>query len=135
VSPSLFHNMLGVARKRAGLGQPGEVRQLLSFFREVQLGSPAAFFDSRLEDGTDRCDGVFFMSAEMKTMFIRCGQFLVIDATCKTNRFGMMLVLLVGVNQIQRTVILAVGLLAKENTELYTWFLDRAKSSVGQYIM
>jgi hypothetical protein len=30
---------------------------------------------------------------------------------------------------------LAVGLLAKENTEIYTWFLDRAKINVGQYII
>jgi hypothetical protein len=72
------------------------------------------------------------MSAEMKAMLSRCGQFLVIDATCKTNRFGMMLVLLVGVNQIQRTVIFAVGLLARENTELYAWFMEKAKGNVGQ---
>ena len=65
-------------------------------------------------------------------MICRNGQFLLIDATCKTNRFGMMLILVVGVSQVMTSVLLAVGLLAKENIELYTWLLTQARVAVGQ---
>ena len=44
----------------------------------------------------------------------------------------MMLVLIVGINQILKSVLLGVGLIAKENIELYTWLLGEAKKAVGQ---
>ena len=42
---------------------------------------------------------IFFMHRTMIESFRRCGQFLVMDSTCKTNRFGMNLFLICGFNE------------------------------------
>jgi hypothetical protein len=130
LSDVLFTTVLTRARALLGLGQPGEVQKLREFFKE-QAATGVSYYDDRTDE-SNRCDAIFFMSDEMKAMFCRNGQFILVDATCKTNRFGLMLVLVIGVNQIHKTVLMAVGLLAKENTELYTWLFNKMKFVVGQ---
>jgi Zinc finger SWIM domain-containing protein 1/3, RNaseH-like domain len=102
------------------------VNALVAWFQQ-QAG---ASFSIRVDE-SNTCDAIFFMSQEMRAAFCRNGQFVVMYATCKTNRFGMQLVLLVGSNQIHGTATFAVGLLARANTESYTWLVNEVKKGVG----
>jgi hypothetical protein len=123
--------MLTRARMMLGMGEEGEVRTLQEWMEEQRTGNQDNHFDVRLDEH-GVCCGLFFMSADMKASFLRNGQFVVIDSTCKTNRFGMQLVLLVGSNEILRTVIFAIGLLLTESGDAYTWLLQQVKKAVGQ---
>jgi hypothetical protein len=126
----LFNNMLNKARIQAGIGhQPGQVQALLEY---LQQHGPGGYSNAHV-DVDNRCDRIFYMSEEMISTFRRNGQFVLMDATCKTNRFGMMLVLLVGVNQIMRTEIMAISLIVAEDIESYTWILEQAKQAIGQH--
>jgi len=116
-----------------GMGRPGEVNELAEWFmsQERSASDPKSCHFAIRVDDSNTCDGLFFMSMDMKTSFGRNGQFLIMDATCKTNRFGMQLVLLVGSNQILRTCIFGMALIATESAESYIWLLGEARKAVG----
>jgi hypothetical protein len=124
--------MLQKARIKAGLGSGNEVQGLVNHFLSIKNAGEDCHFGISVDD-SGRCDRIFFMSASMKKAFCRNGQFVLMDSTCKTNRFGMLLVLLVGINQVCRTVILGIGLLLMEDIPSYYWLLAQAKEAVGQY--
>ena len=75
------------------------------------------------------------MSKDMISTFRRSGQFILMDATCKTNRFGMPLVLLAGVNEIKKTVILALALIQVEDGESYMWVLQQVQKAIGTVLI
>jgi hypothetical protein len=53
------------------------------------------------------------------------------DTTCKTNRFGMPLILLVGIDENNVTCLLAFGLVSHETIASFSWFLQKIKTCVG----
>jgi hypothetical protein len=54
------------------------------------------------------------------------------DTTCKTNRFGMPLILMVGVDENNITCLLGFGLVSHEDIDSFTWFLQKMKACVGE---
>jgi hypothetical protein len=72
------------------------------------------------------------MSGTMRSAFHRCGQFFNMDATYKTNRFGMQLVLLVGATEILSTAVFAMALILTESTASYNWVLGEVRTAVGE---
>jgi hypothetical protein len=58
------------------------------------------------------------------------GQVLVIDATCKENRFRLPLVKIVGIDCFNSTFIVAFAFVSKETNEDYTWVLQRLRNLV-----
>jgi hypothetical protein len=135
VSDILFKNMLTRARQLLGMGQPGEVKALIRWFEEhhsVDNGDGGGYFNTDMNDDRE-CNRIFFMSGEMRASFISYGQFFNLDATCKTNRFGMQLVLMVGSNQIFGNAVFGVALIATESYSAYTWILQQVKLAIGQY--
>jgi hypothetical protein len=131
VTSILFKNMLRAARQMLGMGQEGEMSAALAWFAEQCDTRPGTSYGQRVDD-RNMCTGIFYMSPEMKASFTRNGQFIMVDATCKTNRFGMPLILLVGANEINKSAIFAIGLLMTESIEMYTWFLWECRKAVGQ---
>jgi hypothetical protein len=75
---------------------------------------------------------LFYVSAGMVSSFRKHGQFIVMDATCKTNRFNMPLVLLVGLNDVRKSTIFAMGLVLVEDIVSYTWILNNVKTVMGK---
>ena len=130
----LYKNMIQRARRGAGLAPAGnEVQGLINYFFSIKNDGGDCYFAINVDD-SGRCDRIFFMSAYMRDTFRRNGQFILMDSTCKTNRFGMALVLLVGVNQVVRTVILGIGLLISEDIPSYQWVLTHAKHAIGHTV-
>jgi hypothetical protein len=114
-----------------GMGQEGEMAATLAWFEEQSIANPNTSYNRLVNDG-NVCTGIFYMSAEMKSSLQRNGQFIMIDATCKTNRFGMPLVILAGSNEIHRSAIFAIGLIMTESIDMYKWLLGECKKAAGQ---
>jgi len=129
----LFKNVLRRAREAAGMSTTsGQVRDLIEFFCDQQRTAAGQCSFNLDLDEQDKCSRIFFMSAEMETAFRRNGQFVVMDATCKTTRFALQLVLLVGIDQTFQSTLFAVGLVAQEDIESYSWLLRAVRAVVGQ---
>ena len=93
------------------------------------------FFDMDWDEETDTVTRLFYTSRLMIKSFKKHGQFVVMDATCKTNRFNMPLVLLVGVDDTKATAIFGMGLILAEDIVSYIWILQAFKRAVGTTII
>ena len=108
------------------------MRELVKWFQQHLRapGGQAGYFNVVLDED-DKCSHVFFMTADMVASFRRNGQFVVMDATCNINRFGMPLVLLVGVDELMKSTLLGVALVRQEDISSYTWLLSQARDVIG----
>ena len=131
---STWRSILQVARLKAGITQQlSQVQELLSYLvsRRGGDGEVQDFLKMDWDPFGETLRRVFFTSGLMIAQFKQYGQFVVMDATCKVNRFGMPLVLLVGVDDTHTTSIFGVGLIRAEDIESYCWLLSAFKQAVG----
>lgn len=134
--PDTFRSITQAARQRTGMtAKSGQVLTLLQFLarRRSPTGQVVDYFDMDFDEDTgETCTRLFFTSELMIRSFAQFGQFFELDATCKTNRFNMPLVLFVGVDDTHRTTIFGVGLIQVGDKESYTWLLERFKYAMSQ---
>jgi hypothetical protein len=124
--PAVFRNIVQCARARAGLTQKtGQILSLLTFL--VNRRGPGSevedFFDMDWDWESETCTRLFFASRTMVAAFRKTGQFITLDATGKTNRFNMPLVLLVGAGDTDKTAIFGMGLVLQEDIDSLTGLL------------
>jgi hypothetical protein len=110
----------------------GQVSDLVKYLLTFQGTEGWGYFDADFDDETEKCTRLFYMSAGQIAAFRRFGQFVVMDATCNTNRFDMPLVLLVGVDDCFRNVLLGMALISVEDTASYQWVLQNVRRTIGQ---
>ena len=131
-----WRNIVQTARHKAGIvQQSGQVQQLLTYLinRRGPGGEVLDWLDVDWETDTDTptMQRLFFTSHLMMEQFRRYGQFVVMDATCKTNRFNMPLILLVGMDDTETTTIFGMALVLVEDIISYTWVLNAFRRAVG----
>lgn len=134
VTPALFRNMAQVARARAGMtNTTGQVLTLLKLLiGRRQSGDGAQdYFDIDWDLSDETCSRLFFATGGMVASFKRHAQFFTLDATCKTNRFNMPLVLLVGMDDTMKTTIFGMALVLSESIDSYVWVLQCFRKAVG----
>jgi hypothetical protein len=68
----------------------------------------------------------------MRTGFHSYGQLLQVDATCKTNRFNMPLLVFCGVHGDGQTAVFAYALIRVENQYNVHWCFEQLKNCVGE---
>ena len=85
-------------------------------------------FNFQLNDDTLRLERVFWLSAKGKEKYMQFNDVLEIDATYKTNRFGMPLVLFTVIDNHGLTVLIAGCLLSNEQFESYSWALQQFRT-------
>jgi hypothetical protein len=131
-SELLFKNLLHRSKEAAGLLETtGQINALVQFFMQLQReASQRVYFDLAF-DSDDLCSRVFCMTEAMVEAFRCFGQFLVMDATCKTTHFAMQLILVVGIDQTMQNVLLAIALIRQEDIRSFTWVLRAIKATVG----
>lgn len=124
-SDILFKNLLQAGRIKANLNvKTGQVSDLVKYLLTFQGTEGWGYFDADFDDETEKCTRLFYMSSGQIAAFRRFGQFVVMDATCNTNRFDMPLVLLVGVDDCFRNVLLGMALISVEDTASCQWVLQ-----------
>jgi hypothetical protein len=134
VSPEMFRNMGQTARFKAGMVKTeGQVLALVQLLLSRQQGEGGVrdYFNIDWDPVEETCTRVFFATGGMVESFRRHGQFFTLDATCKTNRFNMPLVLLVGMDDTGSTTMFAAALIISESIDSYTWVLQCFKKAVG----
>ncbi|XP_078438771.1 protein FAR1-RELATED SEQUENCE 11-like [Wolffia australiana] len=82
-------------------------------------------FNFQLNDDTLRLERVFWISPNGKEKYVQFNDVLQIDATYKTNRFGMPLVLFTVIDNHGLTVLTARCLLSNEQFDSYSWALQQ----------
>ena len=121
-----FNSIIDDARNHVGYRSDGhEVAGLVHWmqnnenkFAHYQIGVDADL----------RCNKLFFINQSMIVDSKRIGQVLIMDCTCKTNRFGWALFICVGVNQHLKTVLLSETL-QKAEESLLTHVIFRGNSA------
>ena len=80
-------------------------------------------------------ESLFFVSQDMKQNFRRNAQVIVMDTTMKTNRFGLPLCILCGMDGNNHIVLFAVALIAYQSAEFFAWIFRQLKNAVGNDAM
>ena len=128
-----FHNVVTRNRSELFPYHCNDMRELFQWLLLQKKEAEAATEFDLSDDGKVR--RVFYMSADMRHNFIRNGEVIVMDTTMKTNRFDMPLTILVGVNQHNHTIILAVALTSEQDTDSFSWILRQIDKHIGYYNM
>ncbi|CAG8816871.1 484_t:CDS:1, partial [Cetraspora pellucida] len=74
---------------------------------------------------------LFFATRFALSTFKRYSEILLIDSTYKTNRVGMPLLLISGIDVTGLTFLIASGLLANETAPSFCWILHQLKQAIG----
>jgi hypothetical protein len=106
-----------------------DLKTLIERFTKERNES-GAVFDFAV-DGELAVSSIFFMSRAMVESFRRCAQFAVMDSTCKTNRFGMNLFLVCGVDEHQHIALYASAFMKDETQPCFEYVLTQMKRAVG----
>jgi len=77
---------------------------------------------------------IFICPAESQLLFIQMRPFVALDGTFLKARFVQTLLLPVGIDGNGQNLILAWGLVDSENTDSWTWFLERLKRVIPQVL-
>ncbi len=131
IDPMAMKNILSSRRRKLGLTDGGEQIKSLIDWMKQQRDEQAAAFDVSVDEDL-RADGIFYMASESIAAFQRNGQVLVLDATCKTNRYGMQLVVLIGVSEHFRSEMYAFCLIKRESIDMYLWCMTNIRRVVGE---
>ena len=93
-----------------------------------QLGDSEQFFlTAVVDDATNRLSSLFFAYKKSERILIANSDALVIDATYKTNRYGMPCVDVIGVTALGTNFYIGFAFLAGETTEDYEWLFGVIK--------
>jgi hypothetical protein len=136
IAETTWRNILKKVRQECGLSNDNEqVSHLIEWMQDVKSKNNALSLGGSVDwdiktDIDQRCECLFFMNDLMKEDFRRNGQFLVIDTTAKTNCFGMFLVVISVVNQEKKCAMVSTGLIRKESSSDFSWFMERTKSAI-----
>lgn len=84
-------------------------------------------YEPRINIKTGRLEGIFFSHKTSIEFLKKYPTVVVIDATYKTNRFGMPLVQIAGMTNNNRTFIIAEAFTKRERIEDYVWILQQLK--------
>ncbi|CAD6929062.1 unnamed protein product [Tilletia caries] len=126
--PRDIYNMSAKARREAShCSEPPET--LLNFLRSEQY--QVAVRSERLTTTTSRMTGILFSHPTAITLTNRFPLAITIDATYKTNRYGMPLVHIIGLTSTNATFCSAVALITREREEDYVWLLREYLAMMG----
>jgi hypothetical protein len=127
---SVWGSIIRSIKSEMGIHSAGEDLKALIERLTDERNERGAVFDF-VVDGDLTVTTIFFMSRAMLESFRRCAQFVVMDSTCKTNRFGMSLFLVCGVDEHMHIVLYASAFMKDEAQPAFEYVLTQIKRAVG----
>ena len=128
--PAVWTSLIRSIKMELGIQDAGQdLKAVIERFTKERNDS-GAVFDFAV-DGELAVSTIFFMSRAMVESFRRCAQFAVMDSTCKTNRFGMNLFLVCGVDEHQHIALYASAFMKDETQPSFEYVLTQLKRAVG----
>jgi hypothetical protein len=128
--PSVWSSLIRSIKNEMGIQSAGDDLKALIERLTEERNERGAVFDF-VVDGDLSVTTIFFMSGAMVESFRRCAQFAVMDSTCKTNRFGMNLFLVCGVDEHMHIVLYASAFMKDETQPSFEYVLTQIKRAVG----
>jgi hypothetical protein len=129
--PAVWTSLIRTIKTELGIHEAGQDLQALIARLSKERNDSGAVFDLTV-DGDMTVSAIFFMSRTMVASFRRCAQFVVMDSTCKTNRFGMSLFLVCGVDEHMHIALYATALMKDETQPAFEYVLQQLRRAVGQ---
>jgi hypothetical protein len=128
--PAVWSSLIRAIKTELGIHDAGQDLQALIERLTKERNESGAIFDMTV-DGDLTVTAIFFMSRAMVASFHRCAQFVVMDSTCKTNRFGMSLFLVCGVDEHKHIALYATTLMKDETQPAFEYVLRQLRRAVG----
>jgi hypothetical protein len=128
--PAVWTSLIRAIKTELGIHDAGQDLQTLIARLTKERNERGAVFDMTV-DGDLTVTAIFFMSRAMVASFHRCAQFVVMDSTCKTNRFGMSLFLVCGVDEHMHIALYATALMKDETQPAFEYVLRQLRRAVG----
>lgn len=128
--PAVWTTLIRSIKTELGIQDAGQDLKTLIERFTTERNESGAVFDFAV-DGDLAVSSIFFMSRAMVESFRRCAQFAVMDSTCKTNRFGMNLFLVCGVDEHQHIALYASAFMKDETQPSFEYVLTQLKRAVG----
>ena len=127
---NVFKSMLRSARTNTKIPDGEDFATLLLIMQErYRLQGDRHVYSINKNDTS--INRILFVSKEMQYNFTRNGEVLVMDTTMSTNRFGLPMCIIGGVNEFHQTVIFAVALTSHQNEEAFSWIFVELRRIVG----
>jgi len=130
LTPAVWNTLIRSIKTELGIQNAGEDLQTLIERLTKERNDSGAVFDLTV-DGDMTVTAIFFMSRAMVQSFRRCAQFVVMDNTCKTNRFGMSLFLVCGVGEHMHIALYATAFMKDETQPSFDYVLSQLRRAVG----
>jgi hypothetical protein len=128
--PAVWNSLIRAIKTELGIHDAGEDLQTLIERLTKERNDSGAVFDLTV-DGDMTVTTIFFMSRAMVASFRRCAQFVVMDSTCKTNRFGMSLFIVCGVDEHMHIALYATAFMKDETQPSFEYVLTQLRRAVG----
>ena len=128
--PAVWTSLIRAIKTELGIYDSGRDLQALIARLTKERNEGGAVFDLTV-DGDLTVSAIFFMSRAMVSSFHRCAQFVVMDSTCKTNRFGMSLLIICGVDEHRHIALYATALMKDETQPAFEYVLKQLRRAVG----
>eukprot|EP00912_Choanoflagellata_sp_UC4_P001761 UC4_evm7s1127 len=106
-----------------------EASSFLKLLEEKRNTDPRWILKYDLNNVTMRLEHCFWMSPSGRDSYSRFHDVVEVDATYKTNRFNMPLVLATGIDNHGLTTLLCGALLKDEKASSYLWFMEALKAA------
>lgn len=92
-----------------------------------QLDEKTYKFETVVNGDNGRVECLFILRKDLLSLYTRYHTSLVMDATYKTNRFGLPLVQVCGITNESKTFVLCQAFLRNETEGRYEWFINQMK--------
>jgi hypothetical protein len=131
--PAVWTSLVRSLKIEMGIQDAGDDLAVLVERLTSERNERGAVFDMQVDSFGDlTVSTIFFMSREMMASFRRCGQFVVMDSTCKTNRFGLNLFLVCGVDEHEHIALFAAAFMKEETQPRFEYVLRQLRRAVGE---
>ena len=131
--PAVWSSLVRSLKIELGIQDAGDDLAVLIERLTSERNERGAVFDMQVDSFGDlTVSTIFFMSREMLASFRRCGQFTVMDSTCKTNRFGLNLFLVCGVDEHRHIALFAAAFMKEETQPRFEYVLRQMQRAAGE---
>ena len=111
-------------------GQPDDdADRFIELARKDTRENGGSFF--LRQDANDKLIYFLYVSKAMTDLSKKFLDLVIIDSTYKRNRFNLLIVNVLGVNNLGQNILLAFGLLTNEKKESYDWIMQKLKGVWG----
>lgn len=127
-SPSLMNTLMRIHRVQAGGVTGREMAIALAKLNEMKAGGTFVKYQI---DKDDTVNKLFWMYPEQRSLWRKNGRLVVLDATCKTNRFGYPLVIFTLVDSEGVSRMAGQAFLEVEDPASYKWHFTNLREAIG----